>query len=173
MHTHRTELGASSSAPRSGMARSTRGVLDHNGCAMQRCGSMHLTAFSPQHLLRAGVRSVSILYVAVALAVPGGSIWTTPTASAQGTELCQCGCGRQIGSCCCAAPKGSVLEMGCSNQPDPFSLDPPRHDRIGPERFPGLPIPQPSGGRSERQAQRFSGLGPVPETPPPRGPVLR
>lgn len=69
-----------------------------------------------------------VLVAAVAAAVPLPTLAVGLLADGE-PVICGCGCGREVGSCCCAAPKSSDLAMRCNGDRDeavaPLAFTPP------------------------------------------------
>jgi hypothetical protein len=69
-----------------------------------------------------------VLVAAVAAAVPLPTLAVVVAGDGE-PVICGCGCGREVGSCCCAAPKSSDLAMRCSGDRDdaetPVAFRPP------------------------------------------------
>jgi len=93
-----------------------------------------------------------------------------PTGDVDIPQLCSCGCGKVKGKCCCAAPRTTRLEFGCSNSEDPNDpLDGASSGKIiGPPERIGLVLPVPSVADLADPVFVFAGLDPLPEIPPPR-----
>jgi hypothetical protein len=69
-----------------------------------------------------------VLVAAVAAAVPPPTVAVGLLGDGE-PVICGCGCGREVGSCCCAAPRGTDLAMRCSGDRDdaetPVAFRPP------------------------------------------------
>lgn len=90
--------------------------------------------------------------------------------SVETLDFCSCGCGKVKGECCCAAPRISRLEFGCSNSEDPNDpLDGTSVNKIiGPPDEISLVLPVLSDAVLTDPSYAFAGLDPHPEIPPPR-----
>jgi hypothetical protein len=78
-------------------------------------------------MLRRSARALVLVMVVVAtLPLPSLALGLS---AADEPVMCDCGCGREEGSCCCAAPRGSDLAMRCHGDSEDaevrISLRPP------------------------------------------------
>ena len=116
-----------------------------------------------------GLRTTAVIALVVVALLPSLSDIAQP-GDDDAPTLCSCGCGKIKGKCCCAAPRISRLEFGCSNSEDPNDpLDGASTGKIiGPPDAVGLVLPVPADADLGETAYAFAGLDPLPEIPPPR-----
>jgi len=86
------------------------------------------------------------------------------------TRMCECGCGNPEGRCCCAAPRTSVLALGCADRHDENQpIDTASGGKIiGPPEPINLNLPIPGSADLADHEIDFTDLGVRPEVPPPR-----
>jgi hypothetical protein len=118
-----------------------------------------------------GVRpamAVAVLVVIVAFLMP--SMPLVIDRGDDGAKMCDCGCGNPEGKCCCAAPRTSLLALGCAERHDPNQpIDAASGGKIiGPPEPINLNLPILASAVLADHVVDFTDVGARPEVPPPR-----
>jgi len=122
-------------------------------------------------MLRRFARAL-VLVMVVTAAVPLPSL-AVGLSTGDEPVICGCGCGREVGSCCCAAPRGTDLAMRCNGDRENAEI----RSALQPLAVLGTSLRLMAPG-VDSEAEAIGTIGPYavdlePDVPVPEGPAPR